>query len=490
MGFAEALAVGLHSYGSGDCIEFDGVWHSGDDVLRLGTDCDDALRAAGVDDGEPIGLVVRNQVPHAAVILGALARGRGISMIYSYQSDAAIADDIRRLNLAGIVAAEQDWGPDARQAAADAGSAAIAIGAGATVLAQRSPESAPSQPDPGLRLLTSGTTGPPKRVALPERVLDHNVAGMTLGQRIDPGDPPALVFWPFGSVGVCQLLAAAHAGQRIVLLEKFAVPDWVEAVRRYRIRWSGVAPAVIRMLLDADVDPADLASLEYLPGGSGRLEPELQRAFEQRYRIPLLWAYGATEFAGTACAWTAALRAEFGDAKPGTVGRPLPGVTVRIVDDDGAELPAGAPGRLSARVDAIGPDWIATTDIAAVDDDGFVTVHGRADGAINRGGFKVLPERVRSALLSHPAVADAAVVGVADARLGEVPFACVECRPGVGPPTAEELKDLVRESLPAPNVPARVDVVGELPRNAALKVRLDAVRELYREPGAESGAGR
>ena len=191
MGFAEALAVGLHSYGSGDCIEFDGVWHSGDDVLRLGTDCDDALRAAGVDDGEPIGLVVRNQVPHAAVILGALARGRGISMIYSYQSDAAIADDIRRLNLAGIVAAEQDWGPAARQAAADAGSAAIAIGAGATVLAQRSPESAPSQPDPGLRLLTSGTTGPPKRVALPERVLDHNVAGMTLGQRIDPGDSGA-----------------------------------------------------------------------------------------------------------------------------------------------------------------------------------------------------------------------------------------------------------------------------------------------------------
>ena len=89
-----------------------------------------------------------------------------------------------------------------------------------------------------------------------------------------------------------------------------------------------------------------------------------------------------------------------------------------------------------------------------------------------------------------PRVADAAVVGVADARLGEVPFACVECRPGVWPPTAEELKDLVRESLPAPNVPARVDVVGELPRNAALKVRLDAVRELYREPGAESGAGR
>ncbi|HOW93433.1 MAG TPA: fatty acid--CoA ligase family protein [Mycolicibacterium fallax] len=480
MGFASTLAQRIAGHGPRDCIEFDGVWHSGDELVRIGAELESALREAGVGGAEPIGLVVRNRVPHAAMILGGIAAGRGVSMIYSHQSDAGIAADIRSLGLPAVVAAEQDWGPAARRAAREAGSAAIAIGPPARVLTPRSSQCPAAPPDPGLRLLTSGTTGPPKRVALPERVLEHNVAGMTLGRRIDPDDPPALVFWPFGSVGVCQLLAAAHSGQRIVLLERFAVAPWVDAVRRHRIRWSGVAPTVIRMLLDADVPPEDLASLEYLPGGSGPLEPALQRAFEARYRIPLIWAYGATEFAGTVCSWTPELRAQFGDTKVGTVGRPLPGVAVRILGDDGAELPAGTRGRLSARVAAIGPDWIDTTDIACIDDDGFLTVHGRGDGAINRGGFKVLPERVRAVLLGHPAVRDAAVVGVPDARLGEVPFAAVELLSGAADPGEQVLKDLVREALPAPNVPVAVARVAELPHNAVLKVRLDAVRELYR----------
>ena len=109
-------------------------------------------------------------------------------------------------------------------------------------------------------------------------------------------------------------------------------------------------PTVIRMLLEADVPPSDLASLAYLPGGSGPLEPELQREFESRYGIPLLWGYGATEFAGTVCTWTPQLRAEYGDTKPGTVGRPLPGVQVRIVDPDtGAAVTGGGRGLLSAR---------------------------------------------------------------------------------------------------------------------------------------------
>lgn len=485
MGFARGLAQRLAEYGPRACIEFDGVWHSGDDVARIGAGLEDALAEAGVGPAEPIGLVVRNRVPHAAVILACLAGGRGISMIYSYQSDSGIAEDIRGLGLPAVVAAEQDWGPDTRRAAEDSGCAAICLGDQTRVLSARAPRRPRAPANPGLQLLTSGTTGAPKRVALPERVLEHNVAGMTLGQRIDPGDPPALVFWPFGSVGVCQLLAAAHSGQRIVLLEKFAVEPWVAAVARHRIRWSGVAPAVIRMLLDAEVPAEDLASLEYLPGGSGPLEPEVQAAFEQRYGIPLIWAYGATEFAGTACSWTMALREEFGDTKPGTVGRPLPGVRVRIIDDVGAEVPAGVRGRLSAQVQAIGPEWIDTTDIASIDVDGFVTVHGRGDGAINRGGFKVLPERVRAVLLAHPAVRDAAVVGVPDARLGEVPFAAVELAAGAADPGEGALKNLVRAALPAQHVPVAIRCVEELPRNAVLKVRLDAVRALHHPPNTD-----
>ena len=153
---------------------------------------------------------------------------------------------------------------------------------------------------------------------------------------------------------------------------------------------------------------------------------------------------------------------------------------LRIVDPDtGAELPVGEQGLLEARVAPIGPDWIRTTDIASIDEDGFVALHGRADGAINCGGFKILPETVRRALISHPAVCDACIVGVPDARLGQVPFAATEATPGLPVPTDDEPKEPVRQSLPVYNVPVAFTVVDELPRSPARKVSLPAVAVLY-----------
>ena len=213
---------------------------------------------------------------------------------------------------------------------------------------------------------------------------------------------------------------------------------------------------------------------------SAPLEPALREEFERRYGIPLLWAYGATEFAGSACAWTPALYREYGDSKRDSVGKPLPGVQVRVVDPDtGEELSDGGTGFLEARIGVIGPGWIHTTDLASIDTDGFVTMHGRGDGAIIRGGFKILPETVRRVLLSHPAVRDACVVGVADRRLGQVPFAAIEARPGSHTPSESELKDWVRASLPSHHVPVGIRVVDELPRNAAMKVRPGDVAALY-----------
>lgn len=210
------------------------------------------------------------------------------------------------------------------------------------------------------------------------------------------------------------------------------------------------------------------------------MEPELRAEFEGRYGIPLLWAYGATEFAGSVCSWTPELYRRYGADKPDSVGQPLPGVRVRIVDPDTAtEVPTGTIGVLEAAVAVIGPEWVRTTDLASIDEDGFVTLHGRGDGAINRGGFKILPETVRRVLISHPSVLDACVVGVPDARLGAVPFAAVELRQEAAAPTEAELKNLVREALPSHHVPVAVAIVDALPRNAALKVRLGDVTALY-----------
>ncbi|MCX5045388.1 fatty acid--CoA ligase family protein [Aldersonia sp. NBC_00410] len=485
-GFAEELTAHLTGYGDRPFIEFEHQWYSGTDIERYIDQVSGALDDAGVSGSAPVALVVRNRLPHAAAILGFIAQRRPLAMVYSYQSDSAIARDIEALRPAAVIADREDWTDPVVAASARIGSAGVALSLTVPNVEsvmprrERGHDHDPALSTAGLHILTSGTTGPPRRLPLRTAVLRHTVLSMTGGLAADPQDPPELVFWPFGSVGICQLLAAPFLGKRMVLLEKFTVQEWVRAVKTYRIRRTGVQPAILRMLLDADVAREDLASLESLPGGSGPLDPGLRAEFEQRYGIPLLWGYGATEFAGSVCAWTPALYDEFGAAKPGSVGRPLPGVEVRIIDPDtGSELRVGEQGFLAARVAVIGPEWIRTTDLGSMDADGFVTLHGRGDGAINRGGFKILPETVRSVLLGHPAVLDAAVVGVDDRRLGQVPFAAVELRHGMPTPGERELLDLVRAELPSQHVPVAIAVVDELPRNTAMKVLVRDVAALY-----------
>ncbi|OBG35483.1 class I adenylate-forming enzyme family protein [Mycolicibacter heraklionensis] len=485
--FSAALSASLNSYGAAPCIEFDRHWYSGDDITGYIAAVEDHLRRAGIGPGEPVGLVVRNRVPHAAVILGFIAAERPIVMIYSYQSAQAIARDITALRLPAILADRLDWSDVAIEAADARGSAALALSdrpLGVETLTRRRQlddhHTEPQLERPGLHILSSGTTGPPKRVPVDTSALQHTVLTMTVGRTPLPDDPPELVYWPFGSIGVCQLLVGPYLRKRVVLLEKFTVEAWVRAVKTYRIRRTGVQPAILRMLLDADVAKEDLASLEYLPGGSGPLDPQLREEFETRFGIPLLWAYGATEFAGSVCAWTPELYRRYGAAKPDSSGKPLPGVQVRIIDPaSGDEVAVGERGVLQARIAVVRPDWIRTTDIASVDPDGFITLHGRGDGAINRGGFKILPETVRAVLITHPAVRDACVVAIPDPRLGQVPAAAVELREGFPSPTAEELISLVRETLPSHHVPVAVAIVDELPRNPALKVRPADVAALF-----------
>ncbi len=486
--FTERFAAALAGYGDGQCIEYDGRWYSGNEVTDYADAIASVLRDAAVADDAPVGLVVRNRLPHAAAIMGFIAAGRAVSMIYSFQSPESIGRDIETLGLSAIVADEEDWTDEVVAAAKRAGSAGVALSMRAPAVAavpglERRDEGrshAKAEPGVALQILTSGTTGPPKRQAIRTRVLERTVFSVTSGEAAPPGAPPEFSYWQFGGIGVCQLIAGAYNGRRIVILERFSVEGWVNAVKTHGIKRSGVQPAVIRMLLDAGVPKEDLASLDFLISASGPLDPETRDEFEAHYGIPVKLAYGATEFAGSLCAWTPEMDREFGTSKRHSVGRALPDTGLRIVDpDSGAELPVGERGLLEAKITAISDDWIRTTDIASIDEDGFVTLHGRADGAINRGGFKVLPETVRRVLISHPAVRDACVVGVPDARLGQVPFAAIEAAPGEPVPSADELKDLVRLSLPVYNVPVAFAVVDELPRNPALKVSLPAVAALY-----------
>jgi acyl-coenzyme A synthetase/AMP-(fatty) acid ligase len=206
----------------------------------------------------------------------------------------------------------------------------------------------------------------------------------------------------------------------------------------------------------------------------------VQKAFEDRYGIPVIVSYGATEFGGPVCGMNLDLHRQYGRAKLGTVGRAFPGCGIRVVDpESGAVLGPNEPGLLEVHAPRIQPDWIRTADVGMIDEDGFLFLSGRADGAIMRGGFKVLPETIERALLLHPAVAEVAVVAVPDERVGEVPGAAVRLDRNATQPDLAELEAHLRQQVMATHIPVHWRIVDDLPRNASMKIDRSGVKALF-----------
>ncbi len=168
-------------------------------------------------------------------------------------------------------------------------------------------------------------------------------------------------------------------------------------------------------------------------------------------------SYAATEFGGGVAGWTLADHQKYWQDKRGSVGRANPGARLRVVDENGVPQEPGQQGLLEVIPAQLGDtaDWMQTTDLARIDADGFVWILGRADQAIIRGGFKVMPDDVKSALESHPAVAGAAVVGRPDPRLGETPVALVELRAGACA-DPDELIEYLRTRLARYEIPTEI----------------------------------
>jgi acyl-coenzyme A synthetase/AMP-(fatty) acid ligase len=286
-----------------------------------------------------------------------------------------------------------------------------------------------------------------------------------------------------------RTIQALVDGRRISLLERFSVEGWRDGVRRHRPKVSSLVPTALRMVLDADLPREDLASLRAVTSATAPLPPETAVAFEEKYGIPVLPLYGATEFAGGVAGWTLKDHEKWSRAKRGSVGRAHPGCELRIVNpEDGRVLAAGATGLLEVRSAQLGSEagWVRTTDLAELDADGFLWIRGRADNAIIRGGFKIAPSEVAEVLERHPAVHEAAVVGIADERLGALPVAAVELEPGAPPVDGEELRSFAGQHLAKYQVPARIEIVEALPRTPSLKVSEPGVRALFEgseEPG-------
>ena len=476
-------------------ILFDERWASWGTVRSLIERIDRELTAAGCETGGRVAVVLSNRMESVAALIAIFRGGRTLVTISPLQPSERLSADLAASAVSFVLAPPALWSEEVFiDTVADLGATGWSLDdAELAVRARGSKKAVGGDPAVAIEMLTSGTTGAPKRIPLTRAQLEASLASaLRHNERPEARTKPpltgtvGLVTLPIVHIGgLWGLLQSLVAARPIAMLDRFTVPGWHAVVKEFRPAVAGLPPAAMRSVLDSHIPREDLASIRAINAGTSTVDPELVDAFFERYGIPILVVYGATEFSGAVAGWTVKdFHAQWADKK-GSVGRAFPGVQLRIVDEGGAALGVNEPGRLqvaSAQAGGAG-GWIVTSDLAHLDADGFLYIDGRADDVIVRGGFKVSPETVVRALRAHPSVADAAVAPIPDERLGQIPVAAVELRPGAAA-DGEELRQHCRATLTPYEVPARIFVVDALPRGAALKVDRRGLLTMLDELGA------
>jgi acyl-CoA synthetase (AMP-forming)/AMP-acid ligase II len=456
-------------------VEYERRWSSWKQLAALA----DRIASLVADDRPQVGILLRNRPVHVATLLGVLGGGATVVVINPARGADRIKADVDQLELALIIGEPDDLVMLGEPAAATVVSVSD-LRSEPNVIAVSHDRATPTRPGVAVRMLTSGTTGPPKRVDLSYDMLAHSVMGPEGDQLPAPTQlrhGVAIINAPLVHIGgVFRILQCIAEARPFVLLERFALDQWTEAVRTHRPRAVSLVPTALRMVLHSNVPREDLASIRAVTSGTAPLSPEDCDAFTAKYGIPVLTSYAATEFGGGVASWTLADHQKYWHDKRGSVGRANPGAQLRVVADDGVPLGHDNVGLLEVKPAQLGPsaEWMRTTDMARIDTDGFLWIVGRADQAIIRGGFKIMPDDVRAALEGHPAVAGAAVVGRGDERLGETPVAMVELREQ-GSTNADALIDYLRTRLARYEIPTEVSIVEEIPRTPSGKPDLSAI---------------
>lgn len=345
--------------------------------------------------------------------------------------------------------------------------------------------------DTALILYTSGTTGRPKGVELTHASLLWNARAVAAGFMPDGPRTVALgvlpLFHSFGHTVIQH--AVLLAGGTTVLLPRFTPAAAMEAMHRHHVTFLAAVPTMyVSLLRSVEKLGAPVpVSLRQCISGAAPLPGGIMRAFEDRFGVPVLEGYGLSETSPVASQNRIGRR-----RKPGSIGIPLDGVDFRLVDDAGRVISeAGVPGEIEIRgpllmkgywnqpqatAEVLRDGWLRTGDIATRDEDGDYFIVDRKKDLIIRGGFNVSPREVEEVLLSHPAVAEAAVVGVPDHRLDEEVVAAVVLGPGaeVSP---EALMAHCRGQLAPYKVPRRVQFVPVLPRGPSGKLLRRVIRD-------------
>jgi long-chain acyl-CoA synthetase len=336
---------------------------------------------------------------------------------------------------------------------------------------------------------TSGTTANPKGAMLTHGNLLANIEQMQRVPALAQAEHDVVLlvlplFHIYGlNVGLNLTLAVAGTG---VLVERFDPLGSLDQIREHGVTVLPGAPPMYHAWLEADPPRASFNSVRLAVSGAAALPAEVMEGVRARFGMTIWEGYGLTEAAPAVSS-----NAVGSEAKPASVGLPLPGVEVRLLDVDGTEADDGDPGEIVVRGpnvfggywqrpeesdEILRGEWLHTGDVAYRDDDGYLFIVDRTKDLVIVSGFNVYPKEVEEALLLHPEIEDAAVVGVPDPRTGEAVKAFVVAAPG-SELTAETVVAHVGAHLARFKVPREVEIVDELPRHPTGKVLRRYLRE-------------
>jgi long-chain acyl-CoA synthetase len=450
---------------------------SRDDLIASAERLAAILAEAGLATGQVVAAMLPNDASTVAALFGTWRAGGVYTPLNPRAADAELASQLATLRPVAVITT-----PELALRFPESG---LPVVAGSNLMWSLSPSFArppdPQQYDADVALLqfTSGTTGPPKPVPLRHAtvldLIDRLLAKLRGAKSEAPKAnrtpmpnlvPLSLSLW----AGIYQVLFAFRAGSGVVLMDRFSPSEFAALVKRHQLRSTVLPPAALTMVLH-DESVTDLSPLKIVRSITAPLSPVQAGRFRDKFGVLVLNSYGQTELGGEVVGWSAADAREWGETKLGSVGRPLPGIDVTIADD---EVMVRTPTTAARKIDPAFHDrltddgWFHTGDLGWFDDDGFLWLDGRVSDMINRGGLKVFPGTVEDVLLAAEGVREAAVVGIPDERLGEVPWAFVARSDA--DVTEDDLIGWCRERLTPYRVPVRVVFVNQLPRNDVGKV--------------------
>ncbi|WP_462413286.1 class I adenylate-forming enzyme family protein [Neobacillus sp. Marseille-QA0830] len=341
--------------------------------------------------------------------------------------------------------------------------------------------------DPAVILFTSGTTGKPKGVILTHKNLYSN-ASASLTSNPNPDRITTIGILPLAHVfGLTVSNVLYLRGSSIVVFSKFDPEKVFAAIEKYKVTSFSVVPAMVYAMLNhPNADKYDLSSLEKLGSGSAALPDAIRLAFKEKFNVDVYDGYGLSEAAPAVSGYRDGM-----PYKKGSVGVPIEGVEIRIVDPNDREVPVGEVGELIVRGDNVTPGyfeneeetarvlkngWLHTGDMAKLDEEGFLYIVDRKKDLIIRGGFNIYPRDIEELLSAHPAVLENAVIGVPDERMGEEVLAFVVKKPG-SDVTQQELIEYCQAHIAKNKSPRNIVFIDSLPRNGVGKILKTRLRD-------------